>query len=217
MSIDELLLPLVKPQAPILRIYGWDRPSVSIGYVQNYDAAAPGQQYTVVRRPTGGGVVYHDCDVTYTVAVPTSHPISQLDRMESYHVFHRAVQRALGELSITASLATDNPALPHVDRATMKCFVSPTRYDVMEEQKKVAGAAQRRTRYGILHQGSIALAEINVARELMIEKLIAAFKKEFAITFNAFNISEFFWAETEKLAANKYRRESWNRNREQNG
>lgn len=214
MSIDELLLPLLDPLTPILRVYGWNRPSVSIGYVQNYTAAEADPEYAVVRRPTGGGVVYHDRDITYTVAVPASHPIHRLDRMESYHVFHRAVQRALAELGIAASLAAANPSMRLPDRATMKCFVSPTRYDVMGDGKKVAGAAQRRTRDGTLHQGSIALAAINASRDSMTEKLIAAFEKEFAITFKTFSFPEFFLAEAAKLAATKYSRETWNRNRQ---
>ena len=69
MAMDEVLLHSAKGLgAPLIRMYDWDCPSVSIGYVQHYDAA-PNDKYTVVRRPTGGGVVYHDNDLTYTAIV----------------------------------------------------------------------------------------------------------------------------------------------------
>ena len=56
--------------------YGWDRKSASIGYIQKFSAVED-QSYTVVRRPTGGGVVFHDVDLTYTVAVPKGHYIEK--------------------------------------------------------------------------------------------------------------------------------------------
>jgi lipoate-protein ligase A len=209
MSIDELLLQEAdQTGVPVIRIYGWDRKSVSIGYVQSYEAA-PYQEYTVVRRPTGGGIVYHDNDLTYTAVVPSTHEICKLNRMDSYHVFHRAVQQALADFGLTASLAPDESG--PVDRATMQCFVTPTRYDVVAAGKKFAGAAQRRTRDGILHQGSIDLKASNGDRERLIEKLTAAFEKQFEIKFSEFKVSEKFLDKAKELAEQKYSKESWNK------
>lgn len=211
MSIDELLLTdSTNAGAPLVRFYGWDRPAVSIGYVQNYDAA-PHHTHTVVRRPTGGGVVYHDYDLTYTVVIPAGHPLCELDRTESYHVFHRAIQRALGEFGVQASLSSSESAA--VDRATMQCFVTPTRYDVVGNGKKYAGAAQRRTRDGILHQGSIDLAVAGGNRKLLIEKLISALQTKFEIEFIEFNVSQSFFGRATALAETKYSTEEWNKHK----
>ena len=212
MSIDELLLLRIAGfGTPVVRIYGWDRKSVSIGYVQDYEAT-PREGYVIVRRMTGGGVVFHDKDLTYTVAIPGGHPICALDRIESYHVFHRAVKEALAGFGLQAELSAAECGA--VDRATMQCFVTPTRYDVLCGGQKYAGAAQRRTRDGILHQGSIDLKASGGNSAILTEKLIKAFEKQFEIGFIEFNVSREFLHDAEILSGIKYSTEQWNRFKE---
>lgn len=209
MSIDELLLTHISSfGVPVVRIYGWDRKSLSIGYVQSYEAAQQ-EGYTAVRRPTGGGVVYHDRDLTYTIVVPESHPICRLDRIESYHVFHRAVKAALAEFGLQAELSDAESGA--VDRATMRCFVTPTRYDVLCGEQKYAGSAQRRTRDGILHQGSIDLKASGGDSAILAKKLAEALEKQFEIEFIEFKVSDGFLREAEELALKKYSTEDWNK------
>lgn len=212
MAIDEtLLLNINKIGAPVIRIYGWDTPSVSIGYVQDL-AAVKSEKYTVVRRPTGGGIVYHDKDLTYTAVVPAKHAICKLDRMESYHVFHRAIMKVLAFFGLNASLSDDSHPVP--DRATMQCFVTPTRYDVLCDSQKYAGAAQRRTRDGILHQGSITLNAAKGDRKLLADQLITALQEEFHIDFKDFNADEAFMKSAMELEQLKYSKESWNQSKD---
>lgn len=192
MDIDVALLKRSAEFAnmPLIRFYEWDRPTVSIGYVQKEDAVPDRDGYSVVKRPTGGGIVYHNNDFTYTAVVPSGHWINSLDRVESYRVFHRAVVRALAHYGLECILAETGDS--GVDRATMQCFISPTRYDVLctniepGRGVKVAGAAQRRTRDGILHQGSISpdkVKGVDIGREDMKKRLKKAFEEEFSITF----------------------------------
>ncbi len=172
---------------PLVRFYDWDRPSVSIGYVQKEDVVKDADTYTVVKRPTGGGVVYHDRDFTYTVIVPPDHWIARLDRVESYRVFHKAVVKALGTFGLQCTLVDTEQ--PKADRATMQCFITPTKYDVLctnikpGKSVKVAGSAQRRTKNGILHQGSISLAPVKNDKSRLKKELKKAFEEEFKITF----------------------------------
>jgi lipoate-protein ligase A len=208
MALDELLLENAPGlNKPLIRIYGWDRPSISIGYVQDYFAAKK-TGFTIVRRPTGGGIVYHDNDLTYTAVIPASHPINNLDRMESYHVFHRAAMRALAHFGLEASLAQAETPTP--DRATMKCFTTPTRYDLICEDKKLAGAAQRRTKNGILHQGSISLDASNGDKKRLAEKLKAGIVDEFMIDFVEFKPEESFIKQASGLSDEKYASDKWN-------
>ena len=216
MGIDETLLPeIAELKTPLLRIYGWDQPAVSIGYVQKY-SAAPQEGYTIVRRPTGGGIVFHDVDLTYTVVVPTGYWIEKQNRLESYHIFHRIVIKALSSLNIKSKLVVSETK--PVDRATMSCFTSPTRYDVIsdndaDKQNKVAGAAQRRTKYGILHQGSIVIEDIASKRNELIESLLSAFVQELDIDFIDFTPSDDLLSSSAKLAKSKYATEAWNKHR----
>ncbi len=211
MAMDEALLQCAeKSGIPLIRIYGWDRPSVSIGYVQRYDAA-PGDKYTVVRRPTGGGVVYHDYDLTYTAIVPIDDPVCELNRIDSYHVFHHAILQTFSEFGLEANLAPGKCA--PADRATMQCFTTPTRYDVVAAGKKYAGAAQRRTKNGILHQGSIDLKAVKGEKELLTKKLLRAFEKQFNMNFIDFKPDAALLEQAIELARTKYATDNWNRHK----
>ncbi len=209
MSMDEVLLELM-PQLgmPLLRTYRWDRPALSIGSSQLYPAEQEAN-YTIVRRPTGGGNVFHDVDLTYTVVLPPAHRIAALDRMSSYKVFHEAMLPMLERLGAHAGLKPDET--PGVDRATMKCFTSPSRYDIVTETgTKYAGAAQRRTRNGILHQGSIQLAVSGGDWEKLETMLLEALKQFFRIDYIPAGLPEGALDRAEALARSKYETREWN-------
>ena len=154
--------------------------------------------------------VFHDCDLTYTVIAPPDHPIAELNRMESYKVFHEAMLPMLDSFGTHAELK--QAETPHVDRATMQCFVSPSRFDVVApEGEKYAGAAQRRTRNGILHQGSIRLSVCDGDWEKLHTALLAALRTYFRIEFRPAEIPPELVVQAEELARVKYCTEEWNR------
>ena len=212
MAIDELLLEESSLQnKPIFRFYSWDRPSVSIGYIQKY-LAAPQNGYSIVRRPTGGGVVFHDADLTYTVEIPKGHKIEKLDRVESYHVFHRAIIKSLYKLGMSSSLV--NYETEQKDRMTMQCFVTPTKYDIVlddEFSSKIAGAAQRRTKYGILHQGSIVFEKIRKQSNKLTQYIVKSIEDEFNVEFENYSYDMCFLEKAQKLSVEKYESDSWNK------
>ncbi len=209
MSVDELLLEAA-PQlgAPLLRTYRWDRPALSIGCSQSYPESQEAH-YAIVRRPTGGGNVFHDVDLTYTAVIPAGHPITALDRMESYRIFHEAMLPMLEELGAHAALKRDESA--HVDRRTMQCFTAPSRFDVVaDDGAKYAGAAQRRTRNGILHQGSIRLTVAGGEWEKLEEALLKALKHHFNAELIPFTPPAELLDRAELLARTKYETAGWN-------
>ena len=128
MAIDEELLLFVNTaKAPVLRFYSWDRPSMSIGYVQSYASVAK-DGYCLVRRPTGGGVVFHDIDLTYTIVIPSAHKIEKLSREETYYLFHTLIIKALNNIGLETELV--RLAETSKKRSTMQCFTTPVRFDV---------------------------------------------------------------------------------------
>jgi len=149
MAIDEALLHQV--EQPTLRIYRWREPAVSFGYfgpVAEAERVAIGR--VIVRRWTGGGIVEHGEDVTYTLIVPREHVFFQRGAPESYRLIHEAIGELLASEGVRAEV------VPVVDsRGGGECFASPVQYDLVADGRKIAGAAQRRTRWGLLHQGSI--------------------------------------------------------------
>lgn len=211
MAADELLLESAAPhlEYPLLRLYRWDRPSLSIGRSQTYPADQEAR-YCIVRRPTGGGNVFHDVDLTYTVVVPAHHPIAKLNRMESYRIFHQAMLPMVSRLGFAGELQQKEQE--KVDRATMKCFVSPSRFDVVERGGgKFAGAAQRRTRAGILHQGSVKLDLTGGDWDALARELLGAFRDGLDLEFVAWRPENDFPEAVSALAGEKYSGKEWNR------
>jgi lipoate-protein ligase A len=152
MALDDALLRAAPERGrPLLRFYGWNASAVSIGFFQMFSPdLAPGRP--VVRRPTGGGFVDHARDMTYTVVVPAGHALWRVATTESYRRIHEAVAAALRRAGWVAELAPCcGAATPGV------CFAGPVQFDVVVAGQKVAGAAQRRLKRGLLHQGSILL------------------------------------------------------------
>ena len=157
MAIDEALLE--QATQPLLRFYGWSRPSLSFGYFGKFaDVAAAMEQRDVVRRWTGGGSVLHGEDLTYSLITPATDPASVHGPGTIYAALHAAIRDALQTEGREAALAAQ--AAPKISDA---CFANPVRDDVMLLGQKIAGAAQRRTRGGFLHQGSIQLPNLPVS------------------------------------------------------
>lgn len=161
MAMDEALLEAMpRLDQPALRFYGWTEPAASFGYFQNYAEVA---QLTLlrplVRRPTGGGIVPHDADWTYSAAFPVSHRWYAFSAKESYREIHRWISDAFAAIGVPCELA---PAARKSQPG--QCFVGYEQSDVLWHGRKIAGAAQRRTRAGLLIQGSVQPPPLPVAR-----------------------------------------------------
>lgn len=155
MAIDEALLD--HSTLPVLRFYGWRRPSLSFGYFGKFaDVAGETGRRDVVRRWTGGGSVRHGEDLTYSFVTPATDPASTRGPATIYAALHGAIRDALRREGRKTELAAN--AAPKISDA---CFANPVRDDVMFRGRKIAGAAQRRTRGGFLHQGSIQVPDLS--------------------------------------------------------
>ena len=196
MAIDEALLD--HSAWPTLRFYGWRRPSLSFGYFGKFaDVANEGTAREIVRRWTGGGSVLHGEDLTYSLVTPATDPASSQGPQVIYAALHHAIRMALLAEGQETELA--NAAAPKISEA---CFANPVRNDLLLAGRKIAGAAQRRTRGGFLHQGSIQLPNLS-----------ETFRDRFASALSAKIEREEMPRQTldraTKLAAEKYGTKDW--------
>ena len=154
MAIDEALLE--SATKPTLRFYGWKGPSLSFGYFGRYaDAEREGGSRDRVRRWTGGGIVLHGNDLTYSLVIPAGCRSFALTPGAIYATVHQAIRDVLLAEGKAALIATS--ARPKISEA---CFANTVVADVLLGENKVAGAAQRRTRLGLLQQGSIQVPQL---------------------------------------------------------
>jgi lipoate-protein ligase A len=151
MAVDEWLMETA--ETAVLRVYGWSGDWGSVGYFGEIVAARrsfPGLRW--VRRWTGGGTVDHRADWTYTVTAPSGERLAETRGAESYRLLHSALLWALRAEEIDARLSNGAG-----ETGVASCFENPVCHDIVgADGNKLAGAGQRRTRRGLLHQGSVA-------------------------------------------------------------
>ncbi len=202
MAADELLSR--RPEA-WLRVYGWDRPSVSFGYFDTVPVAAsifPGEGIAYIRRWTGGGIVDHRKGCTYTVTLPAQPGIMYPPSAELYKWIHGALAEALAQSGVSCRLLVEDA--PDGGRA---CWASPVASDIVDDAgNKLAGAGQRRCKGAVLHQGLIQECEPQPGWEHILARGLAA-EVEFITAAEPY---EGFAAELEELCRSKYETESWN-------
>lgn len=205
MALDEALLEAAPELGrPLLRSYGWTLPAASFGYFQKI---AEVERLTplrpLVRRPTGGGIVPHDADWTYSLVIPPQHTWYALRAEESYRRMHEWIRDAFARLGVPTQLAT---VARH--SAPGECFGGWERFDLLWHGRKIAGAAQRRTRTGLLIQGSI-----QPPPGLRRDAWEAAMRAVAGVTWVAAPGIPNLGSRTTELAEQKYSQASWNRRR----
>jgi lipoate-protein ligase A len=172
MAVDFLLLQRY-PAADFARFrhYEWRGPAFTFGYSQKLDvvraaiegsgpnpiagAESPGPgTYDLCRRPTGGGIVDHRQDWTYTLVLPRGHPLEAERASASYRAIHACVTEALQAQGVDAKLQPSGEAAGAPEGV---CFQRAEGHDVVHAGtgEKIAGAAQKRNKRGMLFQGSL--------------------------------------------------------------
>lgn len=191
MAFDEVLLERIA--APTLRLYYWESEAVSFGYFIRHTAvAALANGRELVRRMTGGGIVEHGTDLTYSLLFPAGHALAECPPRESYRAVHAAIAQWMEARGLLANLAPPPTGTGDV------CFEKAAEFDLVAADRKIAGAAQRRTRLGLLHQGSI---HCDCER--------AEFPRAFTATWQEEPAEPALVQLAEDLAARKYALQSW--------
>ncbi|MEI6340711.1 MAG: lipoate--protein ligase family protein [Verrucomicrobiota bacterium] len=168
MALDDALLEMAGVIGrPVLRWYGWTSAAASFGYFQpRAEVEGWTRLRPLLRRPTGGGLVPHLQDWTYAMVFPQGHAWHALRAVESYERMHEWIARALGATGVAATVADCcEPTGPG------RCFEGWEKFDVLSGGRKLAGAAQRRNRNGLLIQGSLQPRPSGTTRDALAAAL----------------------------------------------
>ena len=206
MAVDELLLAdAIENNVATLRFYQWSEPTLSLGYFQHYDERTQhvaSRECTIIRRQSGGGAILHDRELTYSLALPGSHPLARQtgDLYNSVHqAFITVLTAARSSDMPPATLRTrGEPTEPLPAAEPFLCFQRQSPGDVIlvpdhpapaiSPQSiapvaagagwKVLGSAQRRHRGAILQHGSLLLEMSPAAPELLGLRDLTALNSE---------------------------------------
>ncbi len=208
-----------------LRCYQWSTPTLSLGYFQpaaDRERHEASRACSLVRRASGGGAILHDQELTYSLAIPASHPwAASAERL--YLATHAALRDALAEFGVPASLRESAPGRSTAAEPFL-CFRRFGAGDLLVGDRKVAGSAQRRHRGAILQHGSILYCASEYAPELPgieqltgvdvnADSLAAKFRFELAKALNIVWQDRTDWSSSleraEKIVAGKFAAADW--------
>lgn len=158
MERDQALIDsLQKRKRPCLRFYEWERPTITYGYFIDPVKHLRGDSasFDIAKRPTGGGILFHVEDFAFSVAVPAHHPRYSENVLENYRFINDIVLQAVRRVCGGCFSLEDKKEGKGVHQEF--CMASPTKYDLLLGGAKIGGSAQRKTKYGFVHQASIFL------------------------------------------------------------
>lgn len=159
MALDEAIAISVRKgdSPPTLRLYTWDKPSVSIGCFQKIRDVSieycNARGIPIVRRPTGGRAILHNKELTYSFSVKTDNGLFSEGLFDSYKKISNAFYLALTKVGFSPEV--------NMKRKTQNfsysslCFQSTSYGEITVNGRKIIGSAQKRWSDGLLQQGSI--------------------------------------------------------------
>lgn len=158
----QLLSTLDQHSLPILHFYQWEGDCATYGHFVNpadfLDLGVAKQKgLQLAKRSTGGGIVFHLWDLAFSILIPKDHPYFCENTLDNYAFVNNAVLAAVSSFLEERPQLTPCNARALDPSCTRFCMAQPTKYDVVLQGRKIAGAAQRKTSKGFLHQGTIAL------------------------------------------------------------
>ena len=212
MAIDEALLEYAT--VPSIRFYRWHSPALSFGYFGKFaHVACYASERDLVRRWTGGGIVFHGDDLTYSIVIPANDNAFSESSMSIYEKVHRVLCDAVGANGKRAVVAGGGNPGSAADAIRVafsaggyNCFANPVRADVIVDGRKIAGAAQRRTCRGLLQQGSIQGIDLE-------NGLSERFAVELSNNCQPESLPKAVRCRAREIAAQKYGAEAWLRKR----
>lgn len=244
MAVDEALLACFDPEhsLPVLRLYGWNPPTLSLGRYQEAASAlnlalCAAEKVPVVRRMTGGGIIYHSRELTYSIVCTPAQLGDVTGVKGGFRQLCRFLLAAYRTLGLAPSFAADsNPEGERLGARTAFCFAGKEECDIVVRGRKLGGNAQRRARGLILQHGSIplegrvavglrylagpadgaesatSLAELGVAVEVdrLKELLVAGFQESLAARLTPVPLTRQESETAERLRLEKYGSHQWN-------
>jgi len=213
MATDEAVCEAL-PAPYVLRFYNWAEPGVTFGYSQRRKAvgeavAAAGCAIKdIVRRPTGGGIVFHETDLTFSFIFHS--PGVYFEPGKTYDRLHSAINAEYARRGMSFDLLSEKTKDYAVNDPVMNCFSKPVDKDILYNGKKVLGGALRKLGDYMLYQASFQAPDARSNAATHRNAIIAALGGEFGLTWESAALAPQISEKAAELAENKYRTAQWN-------
>jgi len=164
MAVDEAIMKIHSQGAvpPTLRFYGWQPAALSLGYFQQAKKEVDfekckNQGIDLVRRLTGGRAILHKQELTYSIIISEDYNLLADSIEKSYQQISSGLVAGLNQLGVGAELKAVERGKKAPRGHSAACFDAPSWYEVILDNKKLIGSAQRRKENTILQHGSLPL------------------------------------------------------------
>ncbi|MDD2850773.1 MAG: lipoate--protein ligase family protein [Desulfuromonadaceae bacterium] len=245
MAIDEALLHSFDPASslPVLRLYDWRPAALSLGRFQKAAEVLDLERcrddgMAIVRRVTGGGVIYHADELTYSLICTPGQIPATTSIKDSFRVLTGFLLAFYRSLALDPSFATDAlPAGTRLGERTAFCYSGKESFDILVNGRKIGGNAQRRLKGVIFQHGSIPLQNraatglsymrkvlpesvecvtslsehgVNATVERLVNGIAESFSSYFGIELLHDSLSSREQTIAYELQKNKYSTDGWN-------
>lgn len=213
MAADEAVCEAL-PASYVLRFYNWKSPGITFGYSQRRKAVteavtAAGSAITdIVRRPTGGGIVFHEKDLTFSFIFHS--PGVYFEPGKIYDRLHKAINSEYARLGISFDLLNEDTKDYAVNDPVMNCFAKPVNMDILYNGKKVLGGALRKLGDYMLYQASFQAPDARSNSELHRNAMIKSLGGEFGLQWETAAMPEAAKKRAGELTEGKYATAAWN-------
>ena len=200
MALDEAVLLESPPDALVLRVYEWKAEACTFGFSQKYAEAKAACRKGIepVRRATGGGIVHHDGDVTFSLVFPWDRTCAP---ETIYKNIHRGIHQALKARGTVNGMWSPKEKAPGI---AASCFARAEKADLVDaDDNKILGGALRKKGVKGLYQGSLRL---RVSREVIVDGVAREFGRPSLEIHSA-------WLEAGMRLESRYRSAEWNERR----
>jgi lipoate-protein ligase A len=236
MAVDEILLNSFSGNdIPILRLYTWER-SLSFGRFSDVKNIVDfnfikDKKLNYVRRMSGGGVLVHGGDISYSLILPKN-LLQDIGVKESYRYLCGFILNLYKKLGLDANFASE---LYLETQKSSICMMSNEAYDIVIDSKKIGGNAQRYTKNALFQHGSIPISvnkdifedvfldesglsnmytldkiDPYITTESLKKLILEAFRDVFEVEFIKSDLTPLQKSSVDELLKKKYASQRWN-------
>jgi len=210
MACDEVMCETM-PEKYILRFFNWKKPGITFGFAQRYKNIIETlnerqKSFDITRRPTGGGLVIHETDITFSFIFYSP---EEFNPKKTYDIIHSAIFEEYRENGINIDIANVSNSNYNINNPIMECFKKPVDMDLLYNGKKVLGGALRKFSDYMLYQASLQFENARNDFEKHSKIITKGLSKKFNIEFKNFELNKDYYSIISKKKEEKYINKTW--------
>ncbi|MEF3279694.1 MAG: hypothetical protein K6357_01835 [Elusimicrobiota bacterium] len=210
MSCDEIFCETM-PEKYILRFFNWAKNGITFGLSQRFSVVLKElneieQSLDITRRPTGGGLVIHKNDITFSFIFYSP---EEFNPLKTYEKLHTAITKEYLKNGIELNLLNSKTQNYDINNNITNCFKKPVEKDIMAGNRKILGGAIRKFSDYILYQASLQMPDARENLMLHSKIIIKAFEKEFNLSFHEFILNDLYYHKITQKKQEKYSNQNW--------